>query len=90
MNLVSMILQLPLLPLRGVVAVADIIREQAERELYDPSRVRQQIEETDAAVEAGELTEEEASQRHEEILEPVAEPAVGVEQDAETSSRRGE
>jgi hypothetical protein len=57
MNLVSMILGLPLAPLRGVVAVSRVLQEQAERELYDPARLRRQIEETEAAVEAGEITE---------------------------------
>jgi hypothetical protein len=90
MNLVSMILGLPLAPLRGVVAVSRILQEQAERELYDPARLRRQIEETDAAVEAGEITEEEAERKQEETLAAVTAPdetaAEGAEPDEDEAA----
>ncbi|MDA1360712.1 gas vesicle protein GvpG [Glycomyces luteolus] len=76
MNLFSILLELPLAPLRGVVAVSRIIQTQAERELYDPAALRRRIEETDAAVEAGELTEEEAEQEQQETLEAAVVPTA--------------
>jgi hypothetical protein len=93
MGLFSMLLGLPLVPVRGVVAVAGVIQEQAERELYDPTQIRRQIEETDAAVEAGELSEEEAARQQEQILEPAIEPApeaaaAGEEQEEEDTAEQ--
>jgi hypothetical protein len=93
MNLVSMILGLPLAPLRGVVAVSRVLQEQAERELYDPARLRRQIEETEAAVEAGEITEEEAERKQEETLAatvtaPDETAAEGAEPDEDEAVER--
>lgn len=78
MDLVGMILSLPLAPFRGVVAVLGVLRDEAERELYDPSKLRSQAEEIEQLAASGEITAEEAERRQEELLEPLrATPPAG-------------
>ncbi|RYU10671.1 gas vesicle protein GvpG [Nocardioides iriomotensis] len=69
MGLITGILGLPLAPVRGVVWVAEQIREQAEDELYDPARIREQIEAVDRARTAGDLTDDEATRLEDELVE---------------------
>jgi len=69
MGLITGILGLPLAPLRGTVAVAEQIRRQAEEEFYDPARIRAQLEEVDRQRAAGELTDEEAMEWEDELVE---------------------
>jgi hypothetical protein len=69
MGLITGILGLPLAPLRGTVAVAEQIRRQAEDELYDPARIRAELERVDSMREAGELTADEATYWEDVLLE---------------------
>lgn len=69
MGLITGILGLPLAPLRGTVAVAQQIREQAEKDFYDPATIRAQLEEVDRQRSAGELTDEEATAWEDELVE---------------------
>jgi hypothetical protein len=59
---------LPLLPLRGLLAVASLLQEEAERELLDPSRVRRRLEEVEAAEAANVIPDEVATQAKQEAL----------------------
>jgi chorismate mutase len=68
-GLITGLLTLPLAPLRGVVAVAEAVRDQAEEEFYDPVRIREQLAEVQRQREAGELTDDEATQREDELVE---------------------
>jgi chorismate mutase len=68
-GLITGILGLPLAPLRGTVAVAEQIRQQAEDEFYDPARIRAQLEEVDRQRAAGELTDEEATAWEDELVD---------------------
>jgi chorismate mutase len=68
-GLITGILGLPLAPVRGTVWVAEQIRQQAEDELYDPARIREQIEAVDRARTAGDLTDEEATRLEDELVE---------------------
>lgn len=68
MDLFSMILGLPLAPLRGVLAVGRVLQQEAEQQLYDPTRVRREIEEIESAADAGELSKGEAQREEEQIL----------------------
>ena len=61
MGLITGLLTLPLAPLRGVVAVAEAVRNQAEEEFYDPVRIREQLAGVQRQREAGELTDDEAT-----------------------------
>ena len=60
MGLMMNLLTLPLAPVRLTVALADQIRQQAEREYYDPARIRREIEEIGVLRENGAIEPEEA------------------------------
>ena len=45
MDLVSLTVGLPLAPLRGLLGIARVLQEEAERQLYDPSSARRELEE---------------------------------------------
>ncbi len=69
MGLISGLLGLPLAPLRGVVAAADQVRQQAEDELYDPARIRAQLEEVERQRSSGEMDADEATAWEDELVE---------------------
>ena len=69
MGLISGLVTWPIAPLRGVVAIAEQVRRQAEEEFYDPVLIRQQIEEVNRRRESGELTDEEATAWEDELVE---------------------
>ena len=69
MGLISGLLTLPLAPVRGTAWLAERIQEQAENELYDENAIRAQLLEIEAAREAGEIGEEEATQAEDVLLE---------------------
>jgi len=58
-GLVSCILTLPLAPVRFVVALAEVLQREAERELYGPAAVRRQLEELDEALATGAISDDE-------------------------------
>jgi Gas vesicle protein G len=68
-GLVTGLLGLPLLPVRGVAWLAEQILEQAEEQFYDPARIRAQLEQVDEARRSGELTEEECVEIENELLQ---------------------
>lgn len=61
MGLLRLMAGLPLMPLRGVLGLAEIVRDQAERELYDPTAVRRRLEDISEARDAGLLSADEAA-----------------------------
>ena len=69
MGLITGLLTLPVAPLRGVVAVADQIRQRAEDDYYNPATIRAEMDEVDALRAAGELTEEEAMAWEDQLIE---------------------
>lgn len=69
MGLISGILGLPLAPLRGVVAAAEQIQQQAEDEFYDPANIRAQLEDVQRRREAGELAPDDADAWEDELVE---------------------
>lgn len=62
MGLLTLPLRLPFLPVQGVINLAGIIQEQVDQQLHDPAAVRRQLEEIEAAREAGEISEEQAAE----------------------------
>jgi len=68
-GLVTGIVTWPLAPVRGVVWVAEQIEEQAEREWNDPALIRQQLDDVDARRQAGELTDAEADELEEALVQ---------------------
>jgi hypothetical protein len=73
MGLITGLLTLPLAPVRGTVWIAEQILEQAEREYYDEGTIRVQLMEIQAAREAGEIGEEEASRAEDALVERLIE-----------------
>lgn len=69
MGLITGLLGLPLAPLRGTIAVAEQIRQQAEDEFYDPARIKEQLDAVDAARAAGTLSDEEATELEDELVD---------------------
>jgi hypothetical protein len=69
MDLVSLTLGLPLAPLRGLLALARLLQEQAEQELYNPSQVRRELEDIEAAQSEAQLSEEAAEAEEQQVLD---------------------
>ena len=69
MGFVTGLLGLPLVPMRGVLWLAEQILEQAEDQFYDPARIRAQLDQIDEARRLGELSEEECAEIENELLQ---------------------
>ncbi len=69
MGLISGLLTLPLAPLRGTIAVAELLLEEAEARLNDPERIRAELEHVESLREQGVLTEEEAISWEDTLIE---------------------
>ncbi len=74
MGLVTNIVGFPVLPLKGVIWVAEQIRQQAEAQYYDPARIRAQLEEIEEARRNGTMSEEECEELEDELLERLQGP----------------
>ena len=69
MGLITGLLTLPLAPVRGTVWIAERILEQAEADVDDEGAIVTQLMEIDAAREAGEISEQEAAEAEDILLE---------------------
>lgn len=88
MNLLTLPFRLPLLPVRGVIRLAEIIRDEAEREYYDPLTVRRELEEVAEAAASGQISADEAAQREQEIVGRLIRPGTPAAQPG-TSDEEG-
>ncbi|HLV73991.1 MAG TPA: gas vesicle protein GvpG [Vulgatibacteraceae bacterium] len=68
MGLFTGLVTLPLAPVRGVMWLAETLTEQAEAQLYDPGRIAAEMQQVADEVAAGEITEEEAAEREEDLI----------------------
>jgi hypothetical protein len=73
MGLIKGLLTLPLAPVRGTVWVAEQVQEEAERQYYDPAVIRRELEEVDRLRTAGEISEEEAEELEDALVERLME-----------------
>lgn len=69
MGLVTFIVTLPLAPVRGVVALGEIIQQRVEQEMYSPVAIHARLEEIQRQVEQGLISEEEAARAEQEVLD---------------------
>jgi hypothetical protein len=69
MGLISGLLTLPLAPVRGVAWVAEIVAEEAERELEEAQSPERALEELEALRATGEISDEEAAEREGELID---------------------
>ena len=68
MGLLTLPFRLPLLPLQGVLRLAQVIQEEADRQLTDPARIRRELEDIEQARQAGEISDEEAAEFQREAV----------------------
>ena len=73
MGLITGLLTLPLAPVRGTIWVAEQVQEEAERQYYDPARIRRELEQVDELRQAGEITDEDAEQLEDALVERLME-----------------
>ncbi|MBB5782724.1 gas vesicle protein GvpG [Nonomuraea jabiensis] len=69
MGLISLLFGWPVAPLRGVIRLGELIQEEVEREMRDPTVVRHRLEEIEAARAAGLISEEEEALQTREVLQ---------------------
>ena len=69
MGLITGVLTLPLAPVRAIGWVAEIVAEEADREIAASRSPTRALEDLAAAVATGEISEEEAAAREAEIVE---------------------
>lgn len=72
MGLLTGLATLPITPVRGVIWLAEQLQDRAEHELYDPGRVVRELESLADARQIGEVTEEEADAREDELVRALA------------------
>jgi Gas vesicle protein G len=82
-GLITGLLTLPLAPVRGVAWVTEKVAEQAELELYDESRIMQELTELEAAHARGETSDERFDADVDQLLERLE---IGQRLRAERSS----
>ncbi|WIX75118.1 gas vesicle protein GvpG [Amycolatopsis carbonis] len=68
MGLLSGILGLPLAPVRGVLALGELIQRRVDEELHDPASVRRELEAAEQARAAGEISAEEEAEAQQRAL----------------------
>ena len=80
MGLLTLPVRLPFLPVQGVIKLGELLQEEAERQLYDPARIRRELDDAQRRYEAGEIPEEEFIQIQDELastlVTKVAPPSV--------------
>lgn len=69
MGLFTQLLTLPLAPVRGTAWVAQVLHEEAERQLYDEAAIRRELIELELAFERGELAADERDEREQRLIE---------------------
>ncbi|GII92873.1 gas vesicle protein GvpG [Sinosporangium siamense] len=69
MGLISLIFSWPVAPVKGVIKLGELIQEQIERETADPAAIRRRLEEIERDAEAGRISEEEAREATERLLQ---------------------
>ncbi|GAA4097794.1 gas vesicle protein GvpG [Nocardioides kongjuensis] len=69
MGLITGILAFPLAPLRGTLAVADHILRHAQDRYYDPTLIRQELDEVERLRQQGHIDETTATQWEEDLID---------------------
>ncbi|QCQ91346.1 gas vesicle protein GvpG [Rhodococcus sp. SGAir0479] len=71
MGIFSAILGLPLAPVRGVLWIGEIVRDQVEQEMSSPAAMRRDLEAVEEALRSGQLSEEDAAREEDAIIRRV-------------------
>jgi Gas vesicle protein G len=62
MDPVTLLFRLPFLPITGLIRLAEIIDEEAQRELQSPLALRRALEDIEEAQQSGQASEEEVAE----------------------------
>jgi hypothetical protein len=62
MSLLTFLFRLPMLPVRSFVQLATVIKDEAEREMANPVKIRRELEHAERARASGEMTDEQAGE----------------------------
>jgi len=62
MDPLTLLFRLPLLPITGLIRLAEIIDEEAQRELQSPLALRRALEDIEQAQESGQVSEDEVAE----------------------------
>jgi hypothetical protein len=68
MDLLTLLLRLPFLPLQGLIQLGQLVGEQAEREVHDPAAVRRQLEEAEEARASGAVSDQDVARMQREAV----------------------
>jgi hypothetical protein len=74
MGLLTTILTLPFAPIKGLVAIGEIVREEVETQLQSPTVIQHDLEEVEQARAAGRISAEEEAQAEQQVLNRLIEP----------------
>ena len=69
MGLITGLLTLPLAPVRGAAWIAEVLAEEADRELAEAASPERALAELEAARATGEISEEEAMQLEAQLVD---------------------
>jgi hypothetical protein len=69
MNPFTLLFRLPLMPLRRVIQLGEVLHDHAERELRDPASVRRQLEQAERAQASGEISDDELARAQAEAID---------------------
>lgn len=72
MGLITGVLTLPLAPVRGLVWVAEQLRDEAESQLYDEGRIHAELMQLEMDSDDGLIDDAEREQREDKLLERLA------------------
>ena len=61
------LLQLPFLPVQGVIKLGELLLEEVERQQHDPARIRRELDEAVRRHDAGQISDEEFTQIQDEL-----------------------
>lgn len=73
MGLISGLVLWPLAPVRGVGWISEQILQEAERQWYDPALIQQQLDEVEQLRDQGLMSEEEARELAESLVQRLIE-----------------
>lgn len=73
MGLITGLLTLPLAPVRGTVWLAEILQEEAERQMMDEPQILAALQELEVAREAGDLSDEEIEEAENTLVKRLME-----------------
>jgi Gas vesicle protein G len=76
MGLFTAIVTWPLAPVRGVVALAEVIAQRVDQEMNNPAAVRRQLEDLEEARKRGEVSADEEQEAQDAIIEAMITPAA--------------